>query len=238
MFERYTEKARRVIFFARYECSALGSSTVKTEHLLLGLLRESPAIVSIHLKVHASKLVALATRLRSLSITSQPIATSVDLPLHDDSKRVLGYAAEEAQGMGHEFIGTEHLLLGVMRVERGDAAEVLRAIGTPELAEVRKSISESAAKGEGRSGSGSGSERHSSLMKLVEEKTGRKLAASIPFAGVPRIGDAVQLIGSGEDAGGYRVVDVRWGIRLWEQGEGAVLSGVEIRVRREEPDNG
>jgi hypothetical protein len=232
MFERYTEKARRVIFFARFECSTLGCPMIGSEHLLLGLLRESPGIVSLYLKVDASD---LATRLRRSSVGGESIGTSVDLPLNDAAKRVLAHAAEEAERMAHTFIGTEHLLLGIMREEQGGAAaEVLHAIGVPELAEVRKSISESAEQDDIRPGRSSSPLRHSSRLKLVEEESGKKFFVHLPFQAVPRIGEAVLLTGSGEDAGEYRVVDVRWGVHLRSQDDAHVLNEVEIRVKRED----
>src|SRR5438034_7164458 len=93
MFERYTEKARRVIFFARYEASQFGSPYIETEHLLLGLLREDKALTNRFLRSHASvesirKLIEGHTTIR------EKVSTSVDLPLSNECKRVLAYAAE------------------------------------------------------------------------------------------------------------------------------------------------
>ncbi len=198
MFERYTEKARRTIFFARYEASQLGSPFIETEHLLLGLLRGSPEMAErlgppkraadvveeipetpaevaeverrieslVHLMeqaianqdfaearahaiaereeraklqqlrekyhleyagdFHAGSVESIRRRIMERTPRREKVSTSVDLPLSHASKRVLGYAAEEAQGMKHPYIGPEHLLLGLMREEDCLAARILR----------------------------------------------------------------------------------------------------------------
>ena len=128
MFERYTEKARRVIFFARYECSQFGSPGIETEHLLLGLLREDKALTNRFL--HSVDAVeSIRERVRAVTPLREKIATSVDLPLSHESKRVLVYAAEEAERLNHRHIGTEHLLLGLLREENCLAASLLRESG-------------------------------------------------------------------------------------------------------------
>jgi len=139
MFERYTEKARRAIFFARYEASQLGSPCIRTEHLLLGILREDKRIKTM-LRVDMKE---LSDRLRRDVINARILPT-VDLPLDDVSKRALAHAAEEAEAMKHQHIGTEHLLLGIMREDKDRAAQVLREMGTPSVDELRKTIVESA----------------------------------------------------------------------------------------------
>ena len=128
MFERYTENARRVIFFARFQVSTLGGDKIDTEHLLLGLLREDASLLQ--------QLVRPPFTIESIRLQTQEVAkrgeqrgTSVDLPLSDDSKLVLGFAAEEAERLRHWHIGTEHLLLGVLRQEDCRAAQVLRQNG-------------------------------------------------------------------------------------------------------------
>ena len=114
MFERYTEKARRVIFFARYEASQFGSPYIETEHLLLGLLREDKALTNRFLRSHAS-VESIRKQIEAHTTIREKVSTSVDLPLSNECKRVLAYAAEEAERLGHKHIGTEHLLLGLLR---------------------------------------------------------------------------------------------------------------------------
>ena len=128
VFERYTEKARRVIFFARYEASQFGSPYIETEHLLLGLLREDKALTNRFLAEHYSSEL-IRKKIEDHTIIREKVSTSVDLPLTDECKRVLGYAAEEAEQLGDKHIGTEHLLLGMLREERCFAAVILHDCG-------------------------------------------------------------------------------------------------------------
>jgi ATP-dependent Clp protease ATP-binding subunit ClpC len=138
MFERYTEKARRVIFFARYEASQCGSPYIESEHLLLGLLREDKALTNRFLRTHAS-LESIRKEIEGRTIVREKGSTSVDLPLSHECKRVLNYAAEEAERLSHKHIGTEHLLLGLLREERCFAAEMLQNRGL-RLAQVREDL--------------------------------------------------------------------------------------------------
>src|SRR5437879_5073685 len=136
MFERYTEKARRVIFFARYEASHFGSPHIETEHLLLGLVREDKALTNRFLRSHAS-IESIRKQIEGRTQVREKTSTSVDLPLSQESKRVLAYAAEEAERLSHKHIGTEHLLLGLLREEKSFAAEILheRGLRLPTLRE-------------------------------------------------------------------------------------------------------
>jgi ATP-dependent Clp protease ATP-binding subunit ClpC len=128
MFERYTEKARRVIFFARYEASQFGSPYIETEHLLLGLLREDKALTNRFLRQHSS-VDSIRKQIEGHTTIREKVSTSVDLPLSNECKRVLAYAAEEAERLSHKHIGTEHLLLGLLREEKCFAAEILHERG-------------------------------------------------------------------------------------------------------------
>jgi ATP-dependent Clp protease ATP-binding subunit ClpC len=139
MFERYTERARRVIFFARYEASQLGSNSIETEHLLLGLIREGKGLTSrIFSKSHLS-MESIRKEIEGRALYRDKVSTSVDIPLSSESKRVLGYASEEAERMLHNYIGTEHILLGLMREEKSVAAGILGEKGM-RLTSVREDI--------------------------------------------------------------------------------------------------
>jgi len=137
MFERYTEAARRVIFFGRYEAAKCGSPYIETEHLLLGLLHEDHKL-ALRLLQSEQAIAALKAQVRSPETAAQT-STPVDLPLSHECKRVLAYGAEEAQRMGHKHIGTEHLLLGFLREEGSRAAQALRQAGL-KLSFVRQQI--------------------------------------------------------------------------------------------------
>src|SRR6516165_4915799 len=106
MFERYTEKARRIIFFARYEASEYGSPYIETEHLLLGLVREDKGLVFRFLP--GMEFESLRQRIDAKSAARKKIDVSVDLPLSNECERVLAYAAEEAARLADKHIGSEH----------------------------------------------------------------------------------------------------------------------------------
>ena len=117
MFERYTEKARRVIFFARYEASQYGSPSIETEHLLLGLMREDKGLTNRFLRSHSS-IDSIKKEIEGRTIIREKVSTSIDLPLSAECKRILAYSADEAERLRHRHIGTEHLLLGILREDK------------------------------------------------------------------------------------------------------------------------
>ncbi len=125
MFERYTEKARRVIFFARYEASQFGAPAIEPEHLLLGLMREDKTLTSRFLARAQASLEMIRKEIEGRAPLREKISTSVELPLAPETKRVLAFAHEESDRLQHRHIGTEHLLLGLLREERSMAAEIL-----------------------------------------------------------------------------------------------------------------
>jgi ATP-dependent Clp protease ATP-binding subunit ClpC len=134
MFERYTEKARRVIFFARYEASQFGSTLIETEYLLLGILREDKALTNRFLRSSGASIESIRKQIEAHTTVREWIATSLDLPLSNEAKRVLAYANSEAEQLGQKHIGTEHLLLGILREEKCFAAEILHERGLRLLA--------------------------------------------------------------------------------------------------------
>ena len=141
MFERYTERARRILFFARYEASEFGSLAIEAEHILLGILREGSGLISRILGAAGVPVSVLRDEITHTLARRKKIATSVELPLTDASKRILRFAAEEADALGHGYIGQEHLLLGALREESTGAGGVLSRHGL-ELSAVRKQIVE------------------------------------------------------------------------------------------------
>lgn len=128
MFERYTEKARRVIFSARHEAIQFGSPFIDTEHLLLGILREDSAIAN-RLSRPPITVEFIRKRIEESAPPRKEIPTSVDLPLSVGGKRVLFYAAEEAERLSDKHINPSHLLLGLVREGNGLAAKILSEAG-------------------------------------------------------------------------------------------------------------
>ena len=125
MFERFTERARRALFFARYESSQFGSPSIETEHLLLGLVRDGSGLTQ---QLFARSRISLASLRQALEERIAPgdsIPTTVEIPFSEAAKRVLLHAVEEADVLGDRHIGTEHLLLGLLREEGSLAATLL-----------------------------------------------------------------------------------------------------------------
>jgi ATP-dependent Clp protease ATP-binding subunit ClpC len=138
MFERFTERARRVIILAQEEAKRLNHSAVGTEHILLGIVREGEGV--------ASKV------LESLNISPERVRAEIESAIgrgertpHEEvtftprAKKVLELALDEARRLGHNYIGTEHLLLGLIREGEGVAARVLEAMGA-DLERVRSQV--------------------------------------------------------------------------------------------------
>jgi uncharacterized protein YbbC (DUF1343 family) len=129
MFERYTEQARRTIFFARYEASQLGAPMIEPEHLLLGVLREDRPLFTRFLPGADNLPELLRQEIERHSAQRAKSSTSVELPLAPEAKRVLAYAHEESDRLEHRHIGTEHMLMGLLRAERSVAADILSRHG-------------------------------------------------------------------------------------------------------------
>jgi len=128
MFERYSEKARRVIFYARYEASNYGSRYIETEHLLLGLLREAPPLAK-WFPGQADVEPEIRSEIEKRATRGERLSTSVEIPLSAECKKVLKLAGETAERLGHRRVETEHLLIGILRVESSMAAQILIARG-------------------------------------------------------------------------------------------------------------
>lgn len=130
MFERYTEKARRIIFFARYEASQFGSPYIETEHLLLGFLREDKFLVRHLFRADPeAEIEAIRRQIEANAKVGKKVSTSIDLPLSNESKRALAFAAEEAERLRDKHIGTEHLFIALLREPGTVAAQVLNSHG-------------------------------------------------------------------------------------------------------------
>jgi len=129
MFERFTELARRTLFFAREEASQLGSINIDTEHLLLGLIRDGKGLTH---RLFADASIALDD-IRDEVLRRVPArpktSTSLEIPFSPAAQRVLQHSVEEADRLLHDYLGTEHLLLGLLSEERSIAFDVLTSRG-------------------------------------------------------------------------------------------------------------
>src|SRR5262252_8777578 len=129
MFNRFTVRAKRVLFYARSEVSQFGGSTIEPEHILLGLLDEGKGLGSRILLRAGVSLDDIRSEIADRLTGGEKLPESAGIPFSASCERALQYAAEEADRLMHRYIGTEHLLLGVLREEGCVAAEVLKARG-------------------------------------------------------------------------------------------------------------
>jgi len=139
MFERYTERARRVLFFARYEASQLGSSAIQSEHLLLGLLRDGDGVTSRIFETAGLDSIDVHFEVGNAAADRPRIATSVEIPIAPDATAALQHAAEEADALRHGHIGSEHLLLGLLHQPESTAGAILTRAGL-RLAAIREAV--------------------------------------------------------------------------------------------------
>jgi len=128
MFERFTIKARRVMFFSRYECATHDAPALGPEHILLGLLREDRSLT----KKHTGTPLDVEAIRAEVAASNQPPPRPVsplDPPLTDATKCVLALAAKESEQLGHAEIGMGHLVLGILAEDDSLAAHILKARG-------------------------------------------------------------------------------------------------------------
>jgi len=129
MFERYTDRARRVMYLANQETIRLRHEHVGTEHLLLGIVKEGTGLAGTVLRQVGIQMESVRHAVEKVVPgpgTADPVSGSI--PRSERLKRVLDYAASEATELGHNYVGTEHLLLGLLREPEGMAARILNAL--------------------------------------------------------------------------------------------------------------
>jgi ATP-dependent Clp protease ATP-binding subunit ClpA len=138
MFERFTDRARRVVVLAQEEARLLNHNYVGTEHLLLGLAHEGQGVAAIALERLGIRLEAVRSQVEEVIGQGQRAPTG-HLPFTPRAKKVLELSLRESQQLGHDYIGTEHLLLGLVREGEGVAAQVLIRLGA-DLPRVRQQV--------------------------------------------------------------------------------------------------
>jgi ATP-dependent Clp protease ATP-binding subunit ClpC len=220
MFERFTERARRVVVYAQEEARELSHTYIGTEHLLLGLLREPESVAGRALAELEISLDAVRAQVEEI-IGRGEGAQSGHIPFTPRAKKVLELSLREALQLGHNYIGTEHILLGLVREGDGVAAQVLVKLGgTP--GRVRGAVLELAPAGP-EAGSGEAPElsaqvrRASAPMRLAEvtrrldslgerlDSLGERLAAIERHLGIgPGGHDSGETESGGETEGGSR----------------------------------
>jgi len=141
MFNRFTERARKVIILAKEEAKRFNHDYIGTEHILLGLIREGEGVAANVLEKMGVSLENIRIEIEKLVQPGPATQIMGDLPFTPRAKKALELAAEEARSLGHNYIGTEHLLLGLIREEEGVASQVLLNLGL-DLNTVRNKIME------------------------------------------------------------------------------------------------
>ncbi|MSO79378.1 MAG: ATP-dependent Clp protease ATP-binding subunit [Acidimicrobiia bacterium] len=178
MFERFTDRARRVVVLAQEEARLLNHNYIGTEHILLGLIHEGEGVAAKALESLGISLEAVRAQVEEI-IGHGGQAPSGHIPFTPRAKKVLELSLREALQLGHNYIGTEHILLGLIREGEGVAAQVLVKLGA-DLSRVRQQVIQllsgyAGAKGEGApAGGGPGAEGQPSG-SLVLDQFGRNL---------------------------------------------------------------
>ncbi|HEV2309168.1 MAG TPA: Clp protease N-terminal domain-containing protein, partial [Acidimicrobiia bacterium] len=176
MFERFTDRARRVVVLAQEEARLLNHNYIGTEHILLGLIHEGEGVAAKALESLGISLEAVRAQVEEI-IGHGGQAPSGHIPFTPRAKKVLELSLREALQLGHNYIGTEHILLGLIREGEGVAAQVLVKLGA-DLSRVRQQVIQllsgyaGAKEGQGQ-GSGSGESQPSG--SLVLDQFGRNL---------------------------------------------------------------
>ena len=139
MFERFTDRARKVMALANQEAQRLNHEYIGTEHILLGLVKEGSGVGATVLKQLDVDLRKVRMEVEKLVKSGPDMVTIGKLPQTPRAKKVIEYAIEEARKLGHNYVGTEHLLLGLLREQEGIAAQALINLGL-KLEEVREEV--------------------------------------------------------------------------------------------------
>jgi ATP-dependent Clp protease ATP-binding subunit ClpC len=141
MFDRFTDRAKKVMNLARQEAQRFNHEYLGTEHILLGLVQEGSGVAANVLRNMNIDLAKIRTEVEKLVKTGPSMVTMGQLPFTPRAKKVLELSMEEAGNLGHNYIGTEHLLLGLIKENEGIAAKVLTNLGV-KLEDVREEVLE------------------------------------------------------------------------------------------------
>lgn len=128
MFQRFTDRARRVVVLSQEEAGRLGHDYLGTEHVLLGLIHEGNGVAAKALEALGISSDAVRQRVEEVTVRGEQVPSG-HIPFAEQTKDVLKLALQESRDLGHDYIGTEHILLGLIREGDGVAARVLSALG-------------------------------------------------------------------------------------------------------------
>ena len=125
MFSRFTERAKRVVIMAKEEATRMNHPQVGTEHILLGLVRVGSGVALAVIEKMGIDIRKIRSEIEKKAKTGSPTLILGEMPLSPQAKRVLELSLEEAAALGHNYVGTEHIFLGLIREKEGIAAQVL-----------------------------------------------------------------------------------------------------------------
>ncbi|MFO8052417.1 MAG: ATP-dependent Clp protease ATP-binding subunit [Candidatus Omnitrophota bacterium] len=171
MFNRFTERARKVLVLAKEEARRFNHDYIGTEHILLGLIREGEGVACAVLQNIGMDLGRLRAEIEKLMSPGAAASVLGDIPFTPRAKKALELATEEARSLGHNYIGTEHILLGLLREEEGIASQVLFSLGV----DIKKARNEISALLGGSSNSAHTQTRRSSSKTPALDSFGRDL---------------------------------------------------------------
>ncbi|MEO7079353.1 MAG: Clp protease N-terminal domain-containing protein, partial [Rhodococcus sp. (in: high G+C Gram-positive bacteria)] len=175
MFERFTDRARRVVVLAQEEARMLNHNYIGTEHILLGLIHEGEGVAAKSLESLGISLEGVRSQVEEIIGQGQQ-APSGHIPFTPRAKKVLELSLREALQLGHNYIGTEHILLGLIREGEGVAAQVLVKLGA-ELTRVRQQVIQllSGYQGKEAATSGAPEQGNAPSSSMVLDQFGRNL---------------------------------------------------------------
>lgn len=139
MYERFTDRARKVMQLANQEAQRFNHEYIGTEHVLLGLIKEGSGVAANVLKNLDIDLRKIRMEVEKLVQSGPDMVTMGKLPQTPRAKKVIEYSMEEARNLNHNYVGTEHILLGLLREQEGVAAQVLMNLGL-KLEDVREEV--------------------------------------------------------------------------------------------------
>jgi ATP-dependent Clp protease ATP-binding subunit ClpC len=139
MYERFTDRSRNVMQLASQEAQRFNHEYIGTEHILLGLVKEGSGVAANVLKNLDIDLRKIRIEVEKIVLAGPDMVTMGKLPQTPRAKKVIEYALEEARNLNHDYIGTEHLLLGLIREQEGVAAQVLMNLGL-KLSDLRAEV--------------------------------------------------------------------------------------------------
>ena len=176
MFERFTDRARRVVVLAQEEARMLNHNYIGTEHILLGLIHEGEGVAAKAMESLGISLEAVRAQVEEIIGQGQQ-APSGHIPFTPRAKKVLELSLREALQLGHNYIGTEHILLGLIREGEGVAAQVLVKLGA-DLNRVRQQVIQLLSGYQGKEAVASGPAEGTQSTSLVLDQFGRNLTAA------------------------------------------------------------